>query len=126
MIQTDDGNHFGGSTQVCLAQRPRAFRSASQLKAFDTPSSFGEIAAVALEGAELTPSRVRDPNAGDLTSLLYDEPPALVLAEVKFRRGSGFSRFLVGCLNGPEVLPALPDDRDAPGSELGGGGLPSH
>jgi hypothetical protein len=26
-------------------------------------------------------------------------------------------------LDGPEVLPALPDDRDAPASQLGGGGL---
>jgi len=32
---------------------------------------------------------------------------------------SGFGRLLVRRLNGPEVLPALSDDRDAPASQLG-------
>src|SRR5215471_16131240 len=55
--------------------------------------------------------------------LLHDKPPALLVAEIKFRHGSGLGRLLIRRLNGPEVLPALSDDRDAPASQLGGGGL---
>jgi hypothetical protein len=60
--------------------------------------------------------------ATTLVPLLHDKPPALLVAKIKFRHGSGFGRLLVRRLNGPEVLPALPDDRDAPASQLGGGG----
>jgi len=38
---------------------------------------------------------------------LHDKPPALFVAEMKFRHGSGFSRLLIRRLNAPEVLPAL-------------------
>jgi hypothetical protein len=48
-------------------------------------------------------------------ALAHDEPPTLLVAEIKLRHGSGFGCLLVRRLNGPEVLPALPDDRDAPG-----------
>src|SRR5262249_4991844 len=58
-----------------------------------------------------------------LVPLLNHEPPPLLVAEIKFRHGSGFGRLLIRRLNRPEVLPALSDDRDAPGPELGGGGL---
>jgi hypothetical protein len=54
--------------------------------------------------------------------LAHDQPLALFGAEIKFRHGSGFGRLLIRRFNGSEVLPALPDDRDAPGSQLGGGG----
>jgi hypothetical protein len=57
-----------------------------------------------------------------LIPLLHDEPPALLVAEIKFSNGGDFGRLLIRRLDGPEVLPALPDNRDAPGSQLGGGG----
>jgi hypothetical protein len=61
--------------------------------------------------------------ATTLVSLLQDEPPALLVAEFKFGHGSCFGRLLVRRFNGPEILPALFDDRDALASQLGGGGL---
>ena len=64
----------------------------------------------------------RRPLAMALVSLLHDEPPALLVSEVKLRHGGGFGRLLVRCINRAEVLPALPDDRDAPAPQLGGGG----
>jgi len=66
-----------------------------------------------------------DRAAGDhaLIPVANDQPPALLVAEIKFRHGSGFGRLLIRRLNRPEVLPALSDDRDAPASQLGGGGL---
>jgi hypothetical protein len=39
-----------------------------------------------------------------LVSLLHDEPPALLVSEVKLRHGGGFGRLLVWRLNNPEVL----------------------
>jgi len=54
---------------------------------------------------------------------LHDQPLALLVSQIKFRHGSGFGRLLIRRLNGPEVLPALSDDRDAPASQLGGGGF---
>jgi hypothetical protein len=48
-----------------------------------------------------------------LAPLLHHEPPALLVAEIKLRHGGGFGRPLIRGLDGPEVLPALPDDRDA-------------
>jgi hypothetical protein len=47
---------------------------------------------------------------------LQHEPSALLIVEIKLRHGGGFGRLLFGRLDGPEVLPALPDDRDAPAS----------
>jgi hypothetical protein len=61
------------------------------------------------------------PPATALVPLLHNQPPALLVAEIKFRHGSGFGRFLVRRLNGPEVMPALADDRNASVSQLGGG-----
>jgi hypothetical protein len=58
----------------------------------------------------------------DLIPLAHDYPPALLVAEIKFRHGSGFGCLLIRRFNGPEILPALPDDRHAPASQLGGGG----
>src|SRR5262249_46643410 len=55
--------------------------------------------------------------------LLNREPPALLVAEIKFRHGGGFGGLLIRRFNGPEVLPALTDDRDAPASQLGGRGF---
>jgi hypothetical protein len=46
-----------------------------------------------------------------LIPLLHDEPPTLLVAEIKFRRGSGFGCLLIWRLDRPEVLPALSDDR---------------
>src|SRR5262245_17462754 len=43
-----------------------------------------------------------------------DQPLALLVSQIKFRHGSGFGRLLIRRLNGPEVLPALSDDRHAP------------
>src|SRR5262245_3567306 len=47
---------------------------------------------------------------------LHDQPLALLVSQIKFRHGSGFGRLLIRRLNGPEVLPALSDDRHAPAS----------
>jgi hypothetical protein len=58
-----------------------------------------------------------------LVPLLNHEPSALLIAEIKFRHGCGLGRRFIRGLDGPEVLPALPDDRHAPASQLGGGGL---
>src|SRR2546422_3984596 len=68
----------------------------------------------------------RAPTRNDLVPFLHDQPPALFVAEIKFRHGSGFGRLLIRRVNGPEILPALPDDRDAPSSELGSGAVLSH
>jgi hypothetical protein len=62
-------------------------------------------------------------SCGKLVPLLHDESQALLVAQIKLRHGSGFGCLLVRCLNGPEVLPALSNNRDAPASQLGGGGL---
>lgn len=51
-----------------------------------------------------------------LVPLLNREPSALLVAEIKFRHGSGFGCLLIRRLNGPEVLPALSDDQHAPAS----------
>jgi hypothetical protein len=48
--------------------------------------------------------------ATTLIPLLHYQPSALFVAEIKFRHGSGFGCLLIRRLNGPEVLPALPDD----------------
>jgi hypothetical protein len=61
--------------------------------------------------------------ASVLVPLADDQPPPLLVAEIKFRNGGGFGRLLIGHLNSPEVLPALANDRDAPASQLGGGGF---
>jgi hypothetical protein len=58
-----------------------------------------------------------------LVPLLHHEPPALLVAQIKLRDGRGFCCLVIQRLNGPEVLPALPDDRDAPASQLGCGGF---
>jgi hypothetical protein len=55
----------------------------------------------------------RRPLAMALVSLLHDEPPALLVAEIKLRHGGGFGH-LLRRLDRAEILPALPDDRDAP------------
>ena len=47
---------------------------------------------------------------------------ALVRAEIKFRHGSGFGRPLIRRLDGPEMLPVLPNERYAPAPQLGGRG----
>ena len=65
----------------------------------------------------------RDAGVTRLVLLLYNESPALLVAEIEFRHGGGFGRLLVGRFDRAYVLPALPDDRHAPASQLGGGGL---
>jgi hypothetical protein len=58
-----------------------------------------------------------------LIPLLQDEPPALLVPQIKLRDGSGFGCLLIPRLNGPEVLPALADDRHPPASRFRGSGL---
>jgi len=55
--------------------------------------------------------------------MLHYQPPALLVAEIKFRDGCRFGRLLIRRVNRPEVLPALSDNRDAPASQLGSDAL---
>jgi hypothetical protein len=41
---------------------------------------------------------------------LHYQPPALLVAKIEFRHDGGLGGLLVGRLNGPKILPVLPDD----------------
>src|SRR5262249_15495085 len=54
------------------------------------------------------------PLATALVPLLHQEPPPLLVAQIKFLRGSGFRCLLICRLNRPEMMCARPQERHAP------------
>jgi hypothetical protein len=107
----EDGSHCGKNRQIARDRGGQIDRL--QFKRF-----------VDSVGCHILSCRGRCSESHPPPSLIpqaHDQPPALLVAEIELRNGSGFGCLLVRRLDSPEILPALPNDRDAPASQLGAG-----